>query len=334
MNIEQTIDFVMKAHAGQTDKAGNPYIDHLMRVRQYSLDIVAEYDISLTEDEIFELEQVALMHDVLEDTDFNASQLIDMGFSEKVVKRVQRLDRSLNPKQTYQDYIYNIAKYEDLETIIVKLADNRDNSSRLHDLDDTKAKSLGKRYEKARVTLIEGILGAISERKIIKEYDISEWAQEKFKVVLRSEFAVSFIERILDWDIKYKKLRQAEKDGVNFKLANQDMSGANDSKKFMARRVRNLELLVAANHTCYICGEKIDMDDEKSWDQDHVFPVAHLRKMGYKNFTTGNLMIAHKACNHSKESRLPTDEEIRFAQETYNKVGKSFFRLEKKNENN
>jgi len=55
VDLEQAIDLARRAHSGQTDKAGRPYIKHVLRV----LDSVN------TEDERI----AAALHDVAEDTE-------------------------------------------------------------------------------------------------------------------------------------------------------------------------------------------------------------------------------------------------------------------------
>lgn len=59
--LAAAIDFATKAHAGQTDKAGKPYITHPQRVMAH---------VSTIEEKI-----TAILHDVLEDTDYTVGDL-------------------------------------------------------------------------------------------------------------------------------------------------------------------------------------------------------------------------------------------------------------------
>ena len=70
-------NLAQKAHAGQVDRAGEPYINHPLTVAE-SMD---------TE----EATCVAFLHDVLEDSDFTADDLRAIGMSEEVVAAVELL---------------------------------------------------------------------------------------------------------------------------------------------------------------------------------------------------------------------------------------------------
>ena len=97
---------------------------------------------------------IALLHDVVEDTDITLAQLREMGFPDIVVEAVGVLTREHSVP--YQEYIKRV-KSNPLARI-VKLADLEHNSdmSRLQEIDE-RSKSLAKRYEKARACLMEAI---------------------------------------------------------------------------------------------------------------------------------------------------------------------------------
>lgn len=81
-----------KAHIGQIDKAGRPYIEHPKQVA------------AAFEDE--KKVAVALLHDVIEDTDLDAATLHDMGIPYDVVEAVELLSK---PKwEPYLDYIERV----------------------------------------------------------------------------------------------------------------------------------------------------------------------------------------------------------------------------------
>jgi GTP diphosphokinase / guanosine-3',5'-bis(diphosphate) 3'-diphosphatase len=77
--IERAIALAATAHAGQVDKAGQPYILHALRVM---LRVT-------TEDERI----AAVLHDVVEDTPVTFEELEAQGFSESVVEAVRALTK-------------------------------------------------------------------------------------------------------------------------------------------------------------------------------------------------------------------------------------------------
>ena len=100
-----------KAHRGQADKAGKPYYFHPLEVAK-RMD-----DESST--------KVALLHDVLEDTDFTISQLKrEISLNEKEIEALLLLIHS--PSDTYDEYIKKVST-SSLATK-VKLADLSHNS--------------------------------------------------------------------------------------------------------------------------------------------------------------------------------------------------------------
>ncbi|WP_438799333.1 HD domain-containing protein [Brevibacillus laterosporus] len=87
--MEKAIIIAIKAHAGQVDKGGNPYILHPLRVMLKMS----------TEEEMV----AAVLHDVIEDTKVNAHDLIRAGFTESVIDAVIALTRQ--DGETYMDFI-------------------------------------------------------------------------------------------------------------------------------------------------------------------------------------------------------------------------------------
>jgi hypothetical protein len=72
-----------------------------------------------------QLQQVALMHDLIEDTPVTLEQLSELGFSQPVVQTIGLLTRQ--PQVSYADYIRRIKSHDWARQ--VKLADLRDNSA-------------------------------------------------------------------------------------------------------------------------------------------------------------------------------------------------------------
>ena len=127
-----------EAHKDQVDHSGTPYVYHPYHLSEQMTDETTTC--------------IALLHDVVEDTDITLAQLREMGFPDIVVEAVGVLTREHSVP--YQEYIKRV-KSNPLARI-VKLADLEHNSdmSRLQEIDE-RSKSLAKRYEKARACLME-----------------------------------------------------------------------------------------------------------------------------------------------------------------------------------
>lgn len=108
--LERAITIAAQAHAGQVDKAGAPYILHPLRVM-----------LRMNTDEE---RMVAVLHDVIEDSDWTLDRLRAEGFPEAVLAGVESMTR--NPEETYEEYVLRAGR----NTIgrRVKLADLEDNS--------------------------------------------------------------------------------------------------------------------------------------------------------------------------------------------------------------
>uniref|UniRef100_A0AAU7PII5 Uncharacterized protein n=1 Tax=Salmonella phage SalP219 TaxID=3158864 RepID=A0AAU7PII5_9CAUD len=106
------IKIAAEGHLNQKDKGGNPYILHPLKVMHY-----------LKTDD-FQLMAIAALHDVLEDTDVTAADLVMLGFSNRVKDAVVILTKKEG--QSPEEYFENIALNYD--AVRVKLADLRHNS--------------------------------------------------------------------------------------------------------------------------------------------------------------------------------------------------------------
>lgn len=110
--LDTAIKLAVTAHAGQVDKAGEPYILHPLRVM-----LAME-----TEEERI----VAVLHDVLEDGPPSAAFAIaNVGFSSNVVAALDAI--TCEPGEPYRDYIERCAS--DPIAKKVKLADLADNTN-------------------------------------------------------------------------------------------------------------------------------------------------------------------------------------------------------------
>ena len=118
--IEKSLNIALRAYAGKTDKAGREYIHHPLRVMAKM-----KTDLEMS---------VALLHDVIEDSDITAEQLLAEGIPAEVVEAVLCLSK--NENEDYQDFVGRAKKNELAAKI--KIADIEDNIDilRLPSLDD------------------------------------------------------------------------------------------------------------------------------------------------------------------------------------------------------
>ncbi|HOQ36958.1 MAG TPA: GTP pyrophosphokinase [Acetivibrio sp.] len=107
--LDKAIRIAATAHEGQTDKAGQPYILHPLRV-MFMLRKETE-------------KICAVLHDVFEDTDITIEYLRKEGFSEEVLIALNALTRREN--ESYDDFIGRVI--ENKTACKVKLADLSDN---------------------------------------------------------------------------------------------------------------------------------------------------------------------------------------------------------------
>jgi (p)ppGpp synthase/HD superfamily hydrolase len=109
--LEKAIETAAKAHAGQLDKAGNPYVEHPLRM--------------MLKMQTIEEKIVAVLHDVVEDSDTTLDDLRREGFSEKVLDAVDVLTRKSAAIEDYDAYLSALAANPIARK--VKLADLEDN---------------------------------------------------------------------------------------------------------------------------------------------------------------------------------------------------------------
>lgn len=140
---ELAYEVMESAHKGQCDKGGNAYFLHPFRVSQ---EVKNYFTWKHTDFDKFIAECVALLHDVIEDSDITADDLTHEGFEHAIVNRVVRMTRKEG--ESYMDYIKRIG--EDNICRIVKMCDLKDNMdiTRLEKLTDDDLSRL-KKYHKA-----------------------------------------------------------------------------------------------------------------------------------------------------------------------------------------
>lgn len=139
MNLEKAIQIAVEAHAGTKDKGGKAYILHpisvMMRVE--------------TEEEKI----VAILHDVVEDTDWTFDALRKEGFSETVIEALETVTK-YSEEEDYDDFIQRSLKNDIGRK--VKIADLRENLdvTRIGELNEKDIERINK-YKRALKTLTE-----------------------------------------------------------------------------------------------------------------------------------------------------------------------------------
>lgn len=109
MNLKElALKIAESAHKGQVDKAGEPYINHPLKVA------------SAFEDDTRYI--IAMLHDVVEDSDIAISDLINYGFPSNITDALEAITKR---GESYEEYLKKV-KSNALATQ-VKLEDLRHN---------------------------------------------------------------------------------------------------------------------------------------------------------------------------------------------------------------
>ncbi|MFJ9740797.1 HD domain-containing protein [Streptomyces sp. NPDC101166] len=140
MKSVNEVDFIADcAHAGQVDKIGVPYIEHVRAVAAG----LAPFGDALV--------MAGLLHDIIEDTDWTAEQLREAGIPERVVATVEAVTNQKGVP--YEEKIRRIMTNGD--ATLVKISDNAHNShpDRAAQLPEEKRVRLAAKYRAARDVL-------------------------------------------------------------------------------------------------------------------------------------------------------------------------------------
>lgn len=130
---KKALKLCFDAHKEQVDKSGLPYVFHPFHLA----DQMEDEDTTI----------VALLHDVVEDTEVTFADLAQMGFSQQVIGAIQAMTRLEGVP--YMEYVARIRNNPIARR--VKLADLRHNSD-LSRLDQVDEKALA-RVEKYRAAM-------------------------------------------------------------------------------------------------------------------------------------------------------------------------------------
>lgn len=106
--FQNALDLCTEKHAGQVDKTGKPYLGHIARVAG----------------ELYDEEAiVALLHDIVEDTDVTPGELLQKSFTKEIVDAVVAITKKEN--ESYESFIERVGKNKMARE--VKIADLEDN---------------------------------------------------------------------------------------------------------------------------------------------------------------------------------------------------------------
>ncbi|TFV56380.1 HD domain-containing protein [Mycobacterium sp. PS03-16] len=135
--VSRADEIAEKAHQGQLDKIGRPYIDHPRRV-------AARLDTA-------DAKAAALLHDVIEDSELTAADLRAEGIPRRVVDAVVLLTRCAD----VPDAVYYRRILGDELAHVVKLADLADNTDprRLAQIGEPLRTALREKYRNAYAAL-------------------------------------------------------------------------------------------------------------------------------------------------------------------------------------
>ena len=133
MNLERAIQIAVEAHAGEKDRGGKAYILHPISVMMRC--------------ETNEEKIVAILHDVVEDTDWTFEALREEGFAETIIEALKTVTKH-SDDEDYDEFIQRSLKNEIGRK--VKIADLRENLdvTRIGELTDKDLERIDK-YKRA-----------------------------------------------------------------------------------------------------------------------------------------------------------------------------------------
>lgn len=133
--VEDAVSIAARAHRGQTDKAGAPYLLHPLRM-MLRMDSEAAM-------------MAAVLHDVVEDTEWTLERLREAGFSEEVLEAVDCLTH--REGESYVEFVERVRMNPIARQ--VKIADLEDNMNvrRMNQLGPKESERLEKYHRAWRV---------------------------------------------------------------------------------------------------------------------------------------------------------------------------------------
>lgn len=151
--LYKTLELVLRVFDEKIDKGGLPYYNHLFKVYEG----VSDYKEKI----------VALLHDVVEDTNISYEDLKEFGYDEDIILMLTYLTKKKG--EYYPDYIDRIISSNNISVLNVKLSDLK------HNMDITRIKNpsvndyerISKRYEPAYIK-IKNKLEELEEKENVR----------------------------------------------------------------------------------------------------------------------------------------------------------------------
>jgi (p)ppGpp synthase/HD superfamily hydrolase len=143
--LARMIALAAKAHENQTDKAGRPYISHCIAVMSM---------ISAEHPDDYELQCIAIGHDIIEDTKVTYAELDALGCTQRTIEGIRSMTRQRG--MTEEEYLRQVLANPD--SIKVKMKDIIHNSDirRLKGLTE-KDFARAQKYQKSYMILKEAL---------------------------------------------------------------------------------------------------------------------------------------------------------------------------------
>ena len=135
---KKALKLCFEAHKDQVDKSGMPYVFHPFHLAEQMTD----------EDTTV----VALLHDVVEDTDYTLEDLKNMGFSPQVLEAIALMTHEEGVP--YLEYVAKIKTNPIAKAVKLADIDHNSDASRL-DQDDPRIPYWQEKYRRAKETLCE-----------------------------------------------------------------------------------------------------------------------------------------------------------------------------------
>jgi hypothetical protein len=130
--LEKAVALAVKAHAGQRDKSGEPYVFHPLRMMLRS--------------QTFEEKLVSVLHDVIEDSDYTLKELRQEGCPEDVLIAIEHLSRRND--ESYDEFIERALSNALARKVKIKDLEDNMNLLRYGEIDEKISEKLAK-YHRA-----------------------------------------------------------------------------------------------------------------------------------------------------------------------------------------
>jgi (p)ppGpp synthase/HD superfamily hydrolase len=158
MLIERTQSLIRELHAGQTDMSGLPFHLHPERVMKRAHDLMTWEVLEQLVCSPVDVLHAALLHDVVEDTPMTLECLANQhGYSPATIEMVRLVTRPVSPRPAYMTWVRGIVASGNVGAMVVKLADNEDNTCPSRPSTAMLPPGMVQRYERSKRVLRTGL---------------------------------------------------------------------------------------------------------------------------------------------------------------------------------